>query len=492
MNNKLAITLLATGVFLSGCGLLGPSYQQPQLNAPVNWAHAPIAITRAESVAAMAWWKKFNDPQLNQLIESALSNNNNLQIAIGNSLQAKAALSKIQMGWVPTMSLGAIGFTGQAFNPGYSNTSGNSMLNGGNLNNPQNFDGYAAGFIPSYSLNIFSQIKQQELAKLNVELQQQAINATRLTIISQVSVSYFNLLGLTEQLRLQQQLLHDAQELRRYNQIQYNSGSVAETNLVALDQYINDIQAKLPQLKNSLTQAENALQILTNNNPGTIKLQSTFAALKDQQIIPANLPSQVLKERPDVAIAEYQLQIANANIGAVTAQFFPTINLTGMLGQGSLQLSNLFNAGGDFWAAQVGAAMPLLNLGLYADIDKAKGGYYSAYYNYIQTVRNAFAQTDNALTTYNNWQEVSNHQNQALTNAKRLLTLAQNQYRMGASSYSDTLGYQLNIDYVLANLNQTKIEQLNALISVYQALGGGSLAESQLTTVKKFGDSHDI
>lgn len=492
MKNTLILTLLSSGILLSGCGLLGPSYQKPQLNTPSNWAHNPQQIESAESIAAVAWWKKFNDPQLNQLIESALSNNNNLQIAIGNSLQAKAALSKVHMGWVPTMSLGAIGFTGQAFNPGYSNTSSNSMLNGGNLNNPQNFDGYAAGFIPSYSLNIFSQIKQQEIANLNVELQQQAINATRLTIISQVAVSYFNLLGLTEQLRLQQKLLQDAQALRRYTQLKYTSGSIPETNVVALDQYISDIQTKLPQIKNSITQTENALQVLTNNNPGKINLAQKFTTISSSQKIPANLPSQVLKDRPDVAIAEYQLQIANANIGAVTAQFFPTINLTGMLGQGSLQLSNLFNAGGDFWAAQVGAAMPLLNLGLYADIDKARGGYYSAYYNYIQTVRNAFAQTDNALTNYANLQQVADYQQQSLVNAQKLLTLAQNQYQSGASAYSDTIGYQLNIDYVQANQNQTKIEQLNSLVAVYQALGGGYLAESQLTGVKKFGDNHDI
>ena len=396
------------------------------------------------------------------------------------------------MGWVPTMSLGAVGFTGQAFNPGYNNTSGNSMLSGANLNNPQNFDGYAAGFIPSYSLNVFSQIKQQEIGKLNLEKQQQMVNATRLTIISQVAVSYFNLLGLTEQLQLQQKLLQDTEELRRYTQIKYNSGSIAETNLVALDQYINDIQTKLPQIKNSITQTENALLVLTNNNPGKLKLNRKFSQISSGQIIPANLPSQVLKDRPDVALAEYQLQIANANIGAVTSQFFPTINLTGMLGQGTLQLSNLFNAGADFWAAQLGAAMPLLNLGLYAEIDKSKGQYYSAYYNYVQTVRNAFAQTDNSLTNYGNLQQVARYQQQSYDNATKLHNLALSQYKHGSSAYSDTLGYQLNIDYVLANQNQNKIEQLNALVSVYQALGGGYLAESQLTTVKKFGDSHDI
>ncbi|MBX9866423.1 MAG: TolC family protein, partial [Burkholderiales bacterium] len=155
--NRLLITCIA-GAILSSCGLMGPSYQKPQVTTPTNWSSTDN-LTQLESanLGQIAWWKKFNDPMLNQLISQALAQNNNLQIAIGNVLQAKAALSQVNMNWVPTVPIGAAGFAGQVFNSSFTNNSGNPGLNY-NSNN-QSFDGYGAGFIPSYSLNIFNQIK---------------------------------------------------------------------------------------------------------------------------------------------------------------------------------------------------------------------------------------------------------------------------------------------------------------------------------------------
>lgn len=491
MKIKYIIVATMTGMILSSCGLMGPTYIKPNIDTPNNW-NSPDKLAKFESanLSQTAWWQQFNDPTLNKLIVEALTNNNNIQIAIGNSLQAKATLSQVNMNWIPTIQLGAIGVAGQITNPGFSNTSGNPMMNYNASN--QNFDGYATGFIPSYSLNIFNQVKQTEVAKLNVEMQKQAINATKLAVISQVSASYFNLLGLHKQLLIQKQLLTDAQELRKYTQIQYEHGSVSSANLGALDQYIASIQTKIPDLENNITQVENAIQVLTNKNPAKIMIHNTFDEISTQNIVPINLPSDVLKNRPDVAIAEYQLQIANGNIGVVTSMFFPSINLTGLLGQGSLKLTNLFTAGGDIWAGELAATMPFLNLGLYSQIDKAKAQYYSAYYNYLQTVRSAFANVDNALASHNNSDKMASIQQISYTKSLDLYNIAQTQYKKGAISYADTLALKLNMDYELAKSNQLKIQQLNNIVNLYQSMGGGYMAESSNTQVKKFGDRHDI
>lgn len=491
--NKNSLLLTSLVVLLSGCGLLGPSYEKPVVIAPTNWNNSS-ATTKTESVnlADQAWWRKFNDPVLNQLIESALTNNNNLQIAMGNVLQAQASLSKANIAWLPMVNIGGAGFTGQSFNPGFQNLSANPQLSGVQTNNPQNFSGYGAGFMPTYTLNVFEEIKQGQIAKANLAMQQQAKNAVRLGVISQVAGSYFYLLGLKQQLILQQQLLSDAKEMRKYNLIQYQNGSASEFNLTGIDQYIAGLEAKIPSIQDAVTQTENALQVLTNNNPGKIKTVRNFNEISTKGIIPVNLPSDVLKTRPDVMAAEYQLQVANANIGAVTAMFFPTINLTGMLGQGSVQLSNLFNAGGDFWMGQLAAGMPLFNMGLYAEEDKAKAGYYSTYYNYVQTVRSAFSQVDNGLSNNDSLNKIESQQQVAMSKAQDLYRLAMIQYQQGSAAYSDTVGMKLNIDYAAANLNQVKMQQMNSIVNLYQVLGGGYLAESSLTQVKKFNDSHDI
>ena len=487
------IVLISSSTILSACALLGPDYHEPQLNAPQAWsAKDGNTTSSSESMPDMAWWHKFNDPQLNALVESALVNNNNLQVAMGNMLQAQASLKKVQMSWVPTVSIGGTGFAGQYFNPAFQNNSGYPLLNSLNQNNPQNFDGYFFGAMPSYTVNVFSLIKQGEIAKLNVALQKQSVNAMRLGVISQVANSYFTLLGLHKQLELQKQMLADAKDLRKYNQIQYNKGSIGQLNLDGLDQFIASLETKFPDIKDSITQTENALQVLTNNNPGKIQMGNNFDNISTDGIIPVNLPSQVLKSRPDVAVAEYQLQVNNANIGAVTSQFFPTIALTGNVGQMTMQLSNLFNAGGDFWFGALGAAMPVFNLGLYADVDKAKGGYYAAYYNYIQTVRNTFAQVDDGLSKHDSLNKQYKIQEAGYQKAQNMYTIGQKQFKQGAISLANTVGFKLNIDYTKAGLNQLKIQQLNSIVNMYQVLGGGYNVESNLTQVKKFNDKHDI
>lgn len=480
------------GATLASCGLMGPSYQKPNINTPNSWqSKDQLSQIESSNLTQLAWWKQFNDAKLNQLIESALSDNNNLQVAMGNVLQSQAVLQKVNMSWVPTVSLGAGGFTGQSFNPGFTNLSPYPLLN--NVNPAtQDFSGYGAGIIPSYTLNVFSQIKQGEIAKLNVELQKQAMSAVRLGVISQVASSYFTLLGLQKQLILQQQVLTDAKEMRRYMQIQYDNGSISDFNLDGLDQYIAGLVGNIPVIKTNITQAENALQVLTNNNPGKILTQNTFDKINPDGVVPVNLPSSVLKQRPDIMAAEYQLQVANGNIGAVTAMFFPSISLTGMLGQGSMELTNLFSAGGDFWATQLGLAIPVLNLGLYAEVDKAKAGYYSAYYNYVQSIRSAFSQVDDGLSNHDSLKQKAAQQAVALAKAQSLYATAQKQYKQGTISYANTLGLKLNIDYAEASVNQVKIQQMNSLVNLYQALGGGYQVESQLTQIKKFGDDHDI
>ena len=108
------ITLVVFSSVLAGCALLGPKYTEPQLNSPESWntkdSNSQIQV-ESTNITDLEWWKKFNDPVLNHLIESALANNNNLQMAVGNLLQAQASLHRVEMNWVPTVSLGGFLFS---------------------------------------------------------------------------------------------------------------------------------------------------------------------------------------------------------------------------------------------------------------------------------------------------------------------------------------------------------------------------------------------
>jgi multidrug efflux system outer membrane protein len=469
---KLAMTILT--IFLASCGLFGPDYQKPQLTTNDSFRSLGKNLENDKvNLPQTAWWKKFNDPILNQLINQAIVHNNNIEVAKSNLLVAQATLEQVQMNWVPTINLGASAATGQAFNNSFTNTSGNPALDMIHPNNPQGFGFSGIGLIPSYTLNIFGQINQQNIAKLNVKMQEQVINAVKLAVISQVAGSYFTLLGLHKQLQLQQKMITDAQELRKYNIIKQQLGQYDNLQISVIEQYITNLEAQIPQIQHNIVQVENTLQVLTDNNPHSINNLGNFDNLSANNIVPINLPSTVLNNRPDIAIAEYQIKLSNASIGLARSQYFPTISLTTPVGIASGSLSKLFSGGTDFWATQISAGLPLLNLGLAAQIDQSKAQEKVAYYNYVLAVRSAFAQVDNALSQHDSLRQVMYEQDIALIKAKAIQNNLLTKYKLGAVSYADTIGTKLNIDYVKANNNQTKIKQMDSIVQLYQTLGGG-------------------
>ena len=163
------VQILIICLAISGCSLFGPNYVQPDVKSEANWSSGTSNTNESSTVMAdTAWWKQFNDPVLNRMIEQALNNNNNIQIGIGNILQASAQLEKAHMAWVPTIDLGGGGFTGQSFNQ--SITPENPALSNFPVSNTMNFNGSFVGFMPSYSLNIFQTIKNQDISKLNLKM----------------------------------------------------------------------------------------------------------------------------------------------------------------------------------------------------------------------------------------------------------------------------------------------------------------------------------
>ena len=492
MKYKFSIVFTLTSIFLNGCSFFNPSYQKPKITPPTHWENLSNTIKiKNTNLTELAWWEKFNDPQLNQLITDALKNNNDIQVAMGNIIQAQATIEKSNYSWLPTAGIGGDVYTGQLFNTNFSNKTGNPTFDAINLDNTQRFSGYSAGFAPNYTLNIMRQFKMGNIAHLNLALQREAKNAIRLGIISQVSGNYFNLLGLQEQLKLQKIMLKDAKSLRKYTLIQYQLGSVSSVNINGLDQFIAILESQIPSIKNDLTKTQNALRVLTDRNPGRIITHNHFDNIKTNNIIPVNLPSKVLKSRPDIAISEYQLKITNEQIAAEASKFFPSISLTGLLGNASIQLKNLFSIGTSFWSTAIGATMPVLDMGIFADIHKSKGAYYSAYYHYIQTVRSAFSQVDNGLSKNKTVNQTYQQQKLGLSSAEAQYALSKIMYEEGAISYSETLIAKLNTDYMRSNVNKAKMQQMNSIVNLYNVLGGGYNVNNNQKP-KKINDEHDV
>lgn len=369
--------------FLSSCEIFGSTYDKPNVNIPEAWnSRDSLSVNESTDLAQMAWWKKFDDPQLSYLIESALQNNNNVQAAIGNVEAAQGQLKQIQYSWIPNLAVDA----------GYTNTSNNFL-------NP----GYGIAILPNYTLNLMQLIKSTEYAKANLSAVRAAKDAVRLTVISQTSGGYFAYLGQDYLLTLQKQLVNNLAELLRLKTIQYQKGLISLYTLQQCEQQYEQAEVQIPILQNNVVAAGNTLKVLLNENPGGIKRGIAFMDIKSDGIIPANLPSEVLRNRPDVRQSEQQLIAANAAIGIAKSTFFPTISLTAGGGYASNELNQLVAPGNSFWNQDIDVNMPLLSFSTYGQIQQAKGAYHAVYAAYMQTVRQAFASVDNDLSAHDKY-----------------------------------------------------------------------------------------
>jgi multidrug efflux system outer membrane protein len=463
LRNKNALLIILI-IFIAGCGLLGPTYQQPEANAPKAWNSRDYLSKGANTnLPELAWWSKFNDPQLSYLIESALQNNNNIQVAVGNVKAAEGQLKQVEYSWIPTISALA----------GYTNATANLM-------NP----GYGVGLLPNYSLNIFQLINSTKFATANLAAVKAAKDAVRLMVISQTSGGYFAYLGQDYLLTLQKQLVADLADLLRLSKIEYSKGLISLYTLQSYEQQYEKAAAQVPILQDNVVVSQNTLRLLLNQNPGKIKQGQPFMNVKSNNIIPVNLPSQVLRNRPDVQQSEQQLVAANANIGVATSTFFPTVSLTDAAGYASPQLSQLFMPGNEFWNNQIAVSMPILSFSTYGQIEQAKGAYYAAYYNYIQTVRAAFAAVDNDLSAHDKFAKSLVTQFKNYDSSKLAYDLAKISYEKGLYSYPTLLTNKVTMDNAAILVAQSKIAQLNTIVKLYQDLAGGYMVNESATLTK--------
>jgi len=473
-------------ILSAGCSLLGPDYQQPDVKTPSTWAHNNNLNNPQLKLSDTSWWEEFNDPVLNNLINQALDNNSNIQMAIGNINAASAQLKQVNMAWVPVIDLSASATTGQGLNIG-----GIPPINGVPIASTSDFTFYQGGLVPIYSLNIMKQIKQADMAKFNLSANKYAKNAVRLTVISQVAGSYFSLLALNEQLEEQKQLIADLSVGLRLANSQYENGIATLNDVQQYEMQLQSATMNIPGIEDNIVHTENALQVLMNKNPGIIATNNKFENIKTEGKIPGNLPSTVLLNRPDIMQAEEQLKSANVNIGVAYSNYFPTITLTSPVGAFSSQLTSLFNPSGDYWAATAAVTMPILNLGIDQIVKKSKAQYYVAYYNYVQTVKSAFAEVDNNLSSVSKMQNKRDSADKMYAAAKSNAKLNQTNYELGYSSYPDTISSKINADNSKMLITGAKLQQLQAIVSVYQAMAGGYNYKNT-DVAKKFGDDHDI
>ena len=441
-------------ILLSGCALYGPKYKKPIINTPQQWTSTD-KLSKADNInlPAMEWWRQFNDKQLTHLINQAVANNNDIQVALGHVLDAQGELLQVQYSIIPSVNALILGYASTKINI---------------------FDpGFSSGVLPTYALNLFQYLRSSERAKAKAYSEAAVRDAVALSVISETASGYFTYAGQSHLLNQEKQLVADLKALLLLSKKQYNQGLISLYTLQQYEQDYDKAKAELPIVANNVVVSRNALKLLLNENPGDVGIGSNFMHLNSEALVPANLPSQVLKNRPDVRAAEQKLVAANAEVGVVTSTFFPTVSLTSIGGSVAEGLTRLFSGGQDYWNSLTLFGMPLLAPEYPGQYKSATGLRYAAYREYIQVVRAAFKSVDDDLSAHQQYYSSFVAQGKTFSSSKKAFSLAENSYVQGLYSYPTLLINKITMDRAAIDLTKSKIAQLTTIVRLYQDLGAG-------------------
>jgi multidrug efflux system outer membrane protein len=469
MARRVLLVLLTA---LAGC-TLGPDYQRPAVVSPKAFQYEPKEVAET---ADTQWWKQFQDPVLEQLIAEALQHNTNVQIAAANVEQAAGLLTQTRSQFFPQAGYGASAQRQRSVEPAFA-----SQL----PNYPNPTSAYQALLSASWEIDLWGRIRRQsEAAYANVLATDEARRGVILSLVAQVASSYLQLRGLDAQLDVAKKTLETYKESVDLFTLQFQYGQVSMMNVAQAQSQYETAAAQIPQLESQIAQTESSLAVLIGRDPGPIARGKSVYDLQLPQV-PAGVPSSLLERRPDLLQAEQQLVAANAQIGAAKALYFPTISLTGAFGSASTDLSKLFSGPAKVWNYAGSVVGPIFTFGAVSgQVVQAEAGQQAALLNYQLSIRNAFADVDNALVANQKLQDQLNAQIKLVAALQQYNDLALLQYNGGYTSYSTVLQAEQSLFPAELNLASIRAQLFGSAVNIYKAMGGGwvTTADRMTTT----------
>jgi multidrug efflux system outer membrane protein len=455
---------------LAGC-TLGPDYQRPEITAPAAFQYEP---KDAAATADTLWWKQFQDPVMEQLIDEALQHNTNIQIAAANVEQAAAFLTQTRSQLFPTVGYGAGAQRERTREPAFA-----SLI----PNYPNPASAYQAALQASWEIDLWGRIRRQsEAAYANVLATDEARRGVILSLVAQVANSYLQLRGLDAQLDVAKKTLQTYKESVDLFTLQFQYGQVSMMNVAQAQSQYETAAAQIPLIESQIAQTQSSLAVLIGRDPGPILRGKSVYDLQLPQV-PAGVPSQLLERRPDLNQAEQQLIAANAQIGAAKALYFPTISLTGAYGNASADLSKLFSGPAKVWSYAGSLAGPIFTFGAVSgQVAQAEGQQNAALLNYQLSIRNAFADVDNALIANQKLKEQLDAQIKLVAALQQYNDLARLQYVGGYTSYSTVLQAEQALFPAELNLASIRAQLFASAVNLYKAMGGGWVGQADRLT----------
>jgi multidrug efflux system outer membrane protein len=490
-----AFHLLSASVMLAACSLI-PNYERPASPVAISFPdgpayhagagnHADTGGPQAVAADALGWRDFFSDPALQRLIDIALRNNRDLRVAVFNIQAAQAQYRVQHSDLFPHIDLTGAGQfeqipgnTAVAFSgtpaAGTGSTGASSVASTGSQ--AITFRNFSAGIgFTNYELDLFGRVRSLSHQAFEQYLgETETRRSAQISLVAEVASAYFAVLADRELLRLTEETLKSETASYDLAKLQLNGGTATALSARQAETAVDTARANLIQFTRQEAQDENALVLLLG--------QSLPTDLPDQGLdeeglvadLPAGLPSDLLRRRPDIVAAEHNLLAANANIGAARAAFFPSISLTASGGVQSNRLSNLFTSGATTWSFAPQLTLPIFTAGeIQANLDLAKVQKNIQVAQYEKAIQTAFREVSDALAARGTYGNQLKAQQELVAATADSLQLSQMRFKAGVDSYLPVLDAERSLYAAQQALLGLKQAELTQQATLYKALGGG-------------------
>lgn len=447
---------------LAGCAAPA-AYQRPPVELPATWKQTAPGFAQDGR-----WWRIYQDTALDALIDEALKGNADLLIAAARVDEARALLGEARSGFFPRVDAQA-GTTRQhnsartAFSPPGA---------------PREYGNSRATLNVSYELDLFGRLSAgQDAARAELEASNASREAVRLALAAQVSKAWFALRSFDQQAALTRQAIELRDGALVLQRKRYQAGVLSQFDLRQLEAETAAARAQLPPIEREREREETALAVLLGWTPADVFEKKIPVDSREHSllapVVPAGLPSQLLLRRPDLVEAERRLAALNARIAVARAEIFPTISLTAALGVESAVLGNLLSGSAGLWTLGAALAQPIFSGGRSeARVAASEARERAAVVQYVQAIRNAFAEVRTALAVQARARESFEAESKRAAALADALRLARLRYDNGVSSQLEVIDAQRGLLAAQIARVEALRAQRAAIADLFRALGG--------------------
>jgi len=464
---------IALCVLLAGC-VVGPDFKQPAAPKTEKYTASKLSVEQVDVAGEQRvipggevsadWWTMFGSESLDRLVERGLANSLTVASARARLREVQENLNA-QVGAVLYPSVDAKGSVSRQKISGTS-FGGNSRI----------YTLHNASVNASYAIDLFGASRRYlETLESQIDYEQYQLQAARMTLAANIVTAVVKEASLRGQIGATRKIIADSEAQLAMIEQQYALGSVAQSAVLSQRSAVAQARTSLPGLQKQLHQNRHLLNVLAGDLPsGDSLAEFTLDDLKLPHDLPLSLPSELVRQRPDIMAAEALSHQASANVGVATANMYPSISLTGSYGSESRTAANLFGAGSTVWGLGAGLVQPLFHAGeLHAKKRAAVAAYDQAQANYREVVLTAFRDVADTLLALEMDGKSLQLQRDADQAAHDTLALVEQQYKAGAASYLELLNASQQYQQTSISLTQARAARYADSAALIHALGGG-------------------